>query len=344
MAPLVSVVVAARNEERHIGACLEALLAQDYPRDRLEILVMDGRSTDRTRETAAAYANADKRVRVLDNPERIAATAFNHGIRAARGDYVGVMSGHAIPAPDYVTRAASALHETGAWAVGGKIVRTWRTPVQRGIAQATSSPFGVGNAVHNYASTAQVAETVFPGMWPREIFDRIGWFDASLVRNQDDELSYRIRRSGGLIWYDPTIRLAYEPRPTLGSFFTQYRQYGYWRVRVIEMHPGALQVRQLVPAAWLVAVAAGGIGFIAGSRLRFLAVPSVGGYLGIMAVAAVRTAGRRGAPPMLAALATMHAAYGLGVLHGLLAAALRPARRAWDTFGGRIHSRRAFRG
>jgi succinoglycan biosynthesis protein ExoA len=329
--PLVSIVVAVRNEERHIGACLDALLAQDYPRDRLEILVMDGGSTDRTREMAASFANADERVIVLDNPERIAATAFNHGIRAARGSYVGVMSGHAIPAPNYVTRAASALHETGAWAVGGKIVRQGRTPLQRGIALATSSPFGVGNAAHNYASVAQEAETVFPGMWPREVFDRVGWFDPSLVRNQDDELSYRIRRAGGLIWYDPTIRVTYEPRATLGSFFSQYRQYGFWRVRVVEMHPGALQLRQLVPAVWLLSVAMGALGLIAGHRIRLLAVPSVGGYLGLMSVAAVRTAGRQGAVLMLIALATMHIAYGLGVLQGLALAALRFTRNAAPT-------------
>ena len=183
---LVSIVVAVRNEERHIAACLDALLAQDYPRDRLEILVMDGGSTDRTREMAASFADGDKRVKVLDNPEQIAASAFNHGIRAARGDYVGVMSGHAIPALDYVRQAVSALHETGAWAVGGKILRQGRTPLQRGIALATSSPFGVGNAAHNYASVAREAETVFPGMWPRDVFDRVGWFDTTLVRNQDD--------------------------------------------------------------------------------------------------------------------------------------------------------------
>jgi succinoglycan biosynthesis protein ExoA len=321
--PLVSIVVAVRNEERHIGACLDALLAQDYPRDRLEILVMDGASTDRTREIAASFADADERVTVLDNPERIAATAFNHGIRAARGDYVGVMSGHAIPAPDYVSRAAAALHETGAWAVGGKILRQGQTPVQRGIALATSSPFGVGNAAHNYASVAREAETVFPGMWPRDVFDHVGWFDTSLVRNQDDELSYRIRKAGGLIWYDPTIRVRYEPRPTLGTFFSQYRQYGFWRVRVVQMHPGALQPRQLVPAVWLVSVALGCLGILVGHRMRLLAVPSVGGYLGLMSVAAVRTAGPRGAVLMLTALATMHVAYGLGVIQGLAAAASR---------------------
>jgi glycosyltransferase involved in cell wall biosynthesis len=323
---MVSVIVAARNEERHLGACLEALLAQDYPSDRLEILVMDGRSTDQTRQTAARYVAGHERVRLLDNPEQVAATAFNHGILAASGTYVGVMSGHAIPAPDYVTRAIRALRATGAWAVGGKIVRRWRTPMQRGIALATSSPYGVGNAAHNYASTAQAAETVFPGMWPREVFERVGWFDTSLVRNQDDEFSYRIRRAGGLVWYDPTIRVAYEPRSTLNAVFSQYRQYGYWRVRVVEMHPGALRIRQLVPAIWLLGLAASGFGLALRNRIQLLAIPTVAGYLGIMSVASVRAAGRHGAGPMLAALTTMHAAYGWGMLQGLAALAVRLPR------------------
>ena len=117
--------------------------------------------------------------------------------------------------------------------------------------------------------------------------------------------------------------MQYEPRSTLGSFFSQYRQYGFWRVRVLEMHPGALQPRQLVPAVWLVSVALGGLGILAGHRIRLLAVPSVGGYLGLMSVAAIRTAGPQGAGRMLIALATMHVAYGLGVLQGLAAAVSR---------------------
>lgn len=335
--PLVSIVVAVRNEERQVSACLEALLAQDYPRDCLEILVVDGRSTDRTREEVARFVAADERVQLLDNPERIAATAFNHGIHAATGAYVGIMSGHAIPARDYVAQAVRALNETGAWAVGGRIVRRSRTATQRGIALATSSPFGVGNAAHNFASGARAAETVFPGMWPRHIFERVGWFDTSLVRNQDDELSYRIRRAGGLIWYDAAIRVAYEPRATLRAFFSQYRQYGFWRVRVVQMHPGALRPRQLVPAVWLVGWAAGLVGLISGSRLKLLAIPSIGGYLGMMSVGALRVAGLRGAGPMLAALVTMHVAYGLGILQGVATAALRGLSRTGDPMGrGRL--------
>ena len=339
-APLVSIVVAARNEEAHIEACLDALLAQEYPRDQLEILVLDGRSSDRTRETAASYADTDDRVIVLDNPGRIAATAFNLGIRAARGEYVGVMSAHAVPAADYVARAVRALQETGAWAVGGKIDRQWHTPFQRAVALATSSPFGVGNAAHNYASEAQVAETVFPGMWPRDVFERVGWFDASLVRNQDDEFSYRIREAGGVVWYDPTIRVAYEPRATPWSLFSQYRQYGFWRVRVVEMHPRALRLRQLVPAAWLLAVAISALGVVFHNRLRILAVPSVGGYLAVMSAAAIRVGGlRQDGGLLIAAFVTMHAGYGFGMLQGLVAAGMRRvARGRRDSNRGRTLS------
>lgn len=316
--PMVTVVVAALNEEQHIGACLEALAHQDYPTDRLEVVVADGGSTDGTRAMVRAVSVRDRRVRLIDNPRRIAASAFNAGIAAGRGEVVGIMSAHAVPARDYVSRAVEALRVTGADAVGGRIVRLARSPRQRAIAAATSSPFGVGNSRHNYADRAQLAETVFPGMWPRSVLDRVGPFDEELVRNQDDELSYRIRRAGGRIWYDPAIEVAYEPRDSIRAVFSQYRQYGFWRIRVLRKHPHALQARQLAPPLWVASLLLGLGGAATGSRPRLLLVPSLGAYLGLMVI----TLGR-GQPPgetalRVAAAGAMHLGYGLGMLHGAL--------------------------
>jgi succinoglycan biosynthesis protein ExoA len=314
--PTVTVVVAARNEGRHIEACLDALMSQDYTADRLEVVVADGMSTDGTRELVRAAAARDPRVRLIDNPKRIAATAFNAGIIAGSGEIVGIMSAHAVPARDYVSRAVEALRTTGADAVGGRIVRIARTPRQRAIAAATSSPFGVGNARHNYADRAQLAETVFPGMWPRSIFDSVGRFDEELVRNQDDELSYRIRRAGGRIWYDPAIQVAYLPRDSMTALFTQYRQYGFWRIRVLRKHPQAVQIRQLAPPLWVVTLGVGLVGAATGSRPRLLLIPSLGSYLGLMMATLGRGQSPKQAALRVAAAGAMHLGYGLGMIDG----------------------------
>ena len=235
----MSIVVPTRDEAESIAACLQALADQDYPVEQLEILVVDGQSSDRTVEIARGFADRDPRIRILANPERVTPAAFNRGIRAARGEILGVMSAHGSPAPDYVRRGVDALAATAAWSVGGRIRRSGTTGVQRAIAKVTSSPFGVGNATHNYQETPGWVETAFPGLWPRWVFERIGLFDPELVRNQDDELSGRITAAGGRIWYDPEIVIDYTPRASYASLFSQYRQYAMWKVRVFQKHPSA---------------------------------------------------------------------------------------------------------
>lgn len=297
----ITIVVAARNEEASIAACMDALLEQTYP---CEIIVADGMSTDRTRAIAEA-----KGVRVIDNPERIAATGFNHGIRAASGFYIGIMSAHAVPAPDYVERCVAAMKRPGAWMVGGRIMRTSTTDEQEAIALATSSPFGLGDAAHNYSTEPMIAETAFPGFYHPVVWREVGLFDSTLVRNQDDELAYRIRKAGGYVWYDPAIVVRYEPRATIGGLFDQYRQYGSWKVAVYRKHPGAIRPRQLVPAAWLAAV-------VLGLRWPWMWVPSVGLYAALMGWGAARMNGRL-SPWIFTALIATHAGYGLGMWQGL---------------------------
>lgn len=290
----VSIVVAARNEAAYIGACIEALQRQTVP---VEIIVADGRSTDDTAAIARAAG-----AHVVDNPGLVAPAAFNAGIRASTGDVIGIMSAHAEPEPDCVERSLAALDSTGAWAVVGRIVRTGETPWQRAIAAATSSRLGVGDASHNYATTARPVETGFPGMWPRWVFDRVGFFDEGQVRSQDAELSYRIRRAGGMVWYDPAIRVRYHPRATLGSLFRQFHDYGRWKVRLWRKHPGSLRWRQVIPAVWIASL-------VVGLAWSPLLVVSVGVYGALMLT--------RG-PRVAAALVTMHAAYGTGTWRGLL--------------------------
>jgi hypothetical protein len=207
-------VLPIRNEADHIEACLERLLRQDYPRDRLEVLVVDGASDDGTPEVVervrANHPDAD--LRLLDNPQRTVPPALNIGIRAARGDVIVRMDGHAVPAPDYVAACVAALARSGAANVGGVVEAEGATPFGQAVALATQHPLGAGDAKHRIGGAAGDVDTVPFGAFRRDVFDKVGLFDESLVRNQDYEFNVRIRAAGERVHFDPRIRFAYTPR------------------------------------------------------------------------------------------------------------------------------------
>jgi GT2 family glycosyltransferase len=247
----VSVVIPTRNEEQTIAGCLGAVLAQDYPDGRMEVLVVDGRSTDRTRAIVAQLAATDPhaRVQLLDNPHRIASTALNSGIRAARGAVIARVDGHTILAPDYLRRCVETLVATGADNVGGLMRTQGHGYAGTCIALATRSRLGIGNSRFHYDERGGEVETVYLGCFRRSIFERVGLFDEGLVRNQDDELNDRIVAAGGRIWLSPHIRSTYVGRGSFRALWRQYYQYGYWKVRVLRRHPGARRLRHLAPVA-----------------------------------------------------------------------------------------------
>lgn len=299
-------------------ACLEGIRVQTYPPERLEVIVVDGESTDATAELVAQAAAADPRIRLLSNPQRTMPTGLNAGIRAARGEYVGVVSGHSVLPRDYVSRAVAAMQTTGAWSVGGRIIRRAEGSMQAAIALATSSRIGVGDSRHNYAERPGWVETVFPGLWRAELFDHIGLFDPAMVANEDNELSLRIRNAGGQIWYDPAIRVDYSPRATLGDLFSQYRRYGLGKMRVLRKHRGGLRWRHLVPAAWVAFLPVGAVLAVLGSPFVIAWLLGIVLYVVVVVAAGVRLQ-RRDVPwwRISTALAVLHLAYGIGTWHGL---------------------------
>jgi glycosyltransferase involved in cell wall biosynthesis len=322
MQPAITVVMPVRNEGRFIEASLGAVLAQDYPADRLEVIVADGMSTDDTRDAVARVAAAHPRIRVriLDNPGRIVPTGLNAAIAEARGDIIVRVDGHTIIAPDYVRRCVDALARTRADAVGGRMDPTGEGPFGTAVACATSSRFGVGGARFHYATRAGWVDTVYLGAWPRTVFTRIGGFDERLVRNQDDEFSYRIRANGGRILLDPSIRSMYFNRSTVRTLWRQYFQYGYWKVAVLRRHPMQMQPRQFAPPAFVMGLAATGVVAPFSSLAAAAFVGMAGSYAAVTLassmVAAVR-AGARAALLLPVAFATLHFAYGSGFLAGL---------------------------
>ncbi|MDT8391759.1 MAG: glycosyltransferase family 2 protein [Lentisphaeria bacterium] len=250
--PSVSVIMPVRNEEAFIERSLGAMLRQDYPHDRLEILVVDGMSTDQTRKIVREMADqSDVRVRVIDNPARIVPPAMNVGIRAAQGDVIVRMDGHTIAEPDYVSACVQSLEESAADNVGGRMDCVGDTLLGKAIGAATSHPFGIGNAKFHYAREAQEVDTVYLGCWRKDAFDRFGEFDEYFLRTQDSEFNYRTRMLGGRVWLDPRIKSAYYNRASLTKLAKQYYQYGFWKTRLMFKLGGRLQLRHFAAPAFV---------------------------------------------------------------------------------------------
>jgi len=313
--PSVTLIVAMRNEQQHIGRVVASLLAQDYPRDRLEVLFMDGTSTDQTREIVEAAIRDRPLFKLVENPARIQSIGWNLGIERATGEIVGILSGHTELAPDYTSAAVAALLRTRADLVGGPARGESETIVGNAIALALATPFGVGGATFRYATTECETDTAFMGLCRRSLYERIGGFDPELVRNQDDEFSYRLLEQGGRIVTDPAIKSLYRNRATLRSLWKQYFDYGRWKVRVMQKHPGQMRPRHFAPPL-----------FVAGLAATMLVPPAFAlattAYTAATCAVSISLAARAKRADVLpylpAAFAILHVGYGAGFLKGLL--------------------------
>lgn len=339
--PLVSLIMPVRNEQDFIARSLGAVLAQDYPRERLEIWVADGMSSDATRAVigeliardASAAPAPSPRIRVIDNPEGIVPTAMNRAMRLARGDVVVRVDGHCEVPRDYVSRAVRLLDREGVAGVGGPVETLGSTYASRAISLAMSSAFGVGPGSFRTAQSAErEADTVpFPA-YRRAAIETAGPYDEELVRNQDDEYNYRLRKLGFRLLLSPSLTSRYYGRSSFRGLARQYAGYGFWKVRVLQKHPRQMQPRQFAPP-----LAVAGCGALLAAALVSPAALAVlaalflayGLAAGLAAAAACRGAGARSWPGVVASYALMHGAYGAGFLAGLWRFRRRwPAREA----------------
>ena len=189
--PLVSIVIPCRNEEDHIGTALDEILAQDPPLGGFEVIVADGMSNDGTREIVLQKALTDSRIRMIDNQVGFVSNGLNAAIREAKGSIIVRMDAHTSYATDYVYRCVEVMKETSAENVGGPWIACGKGKIGKAIAAAFQSPFSCGGARGHNAKYSGPVDTVYLGCWRREVFDRIGFFDEELVRNQDDEFNLR---------------------------------------------------------------------------------------------------------------------------------------------------------
>lgn len=319
MSAFVSVVIPARNEEKFIESCVRSLLQSDYPATSFEVIVADGESTDRTAEIIKAMADADSRVRLVPNPARTTPQGVNIAIRAARGSIILLFGAHAEAEPTFIRKNVEALEahpECGC--VGGVIESVCEDRVAQEITVAMSSPFGVGGAAFRTGTRFGYVDTVAFGCYRREVLESIGLLDEALIRNQDDELNFRVTRAGWKILLSPEIRSRYYVRSSFRHLFRQYLQYGYWKVFVNRKHGVVTSVRQLIPPAFVLALAVTMLAGLAWAEFWLL--------LGLILVAYFASAwyfcvGKVGESVsrigVMKSFLMLHFGYGLGYLMGI---------------------------
>ena len=303
--PDVDVVMPIRNEFDHLEAAIESVRAQDYP-GGLRIFLGVGPSEDDTEELAAKLADDADDLVVVNNPSGRTPSALNVAIRAGSAPVVVRFDGHSVLCDGYVAQAVEALRSTGAANVGGRQVPQPRTQFEGAVAAATTSWLGTGGASYRVGGKPAQVDTVYLGVFDRAAIEAVGLFDERLIRNQDYELNIRLRKAGGIVWFDPELWVGYRLRGSWRALATQYYEYGFWKARVLQLHPESLRARQLLPPfAIMVAM----LGLLGSSLRRPLILAPVSYVL-------VLGAGSRARPRVGAALGAIHVSWTFGLLRG----------------------------
>lgn len=323
----ISVTAPMLDEADHVEQLVADLAAQDW-QGEVELLVADGRSTDGSVERLRAAASRHGiSLQVFDNPERWVSHGLNRCIRAATGDLIVRLDCHSRYPADYLRRCAVAAEETGADNVGGVFVPIGRTPMERAVAAATDSPFGGVHWTRHGSNERVETDTVPYGAYRPRAFSIAGLFDESLARNQDDEFNLRLRRAGGRIVLDPSIRIFYNPRGSFRRLFRQYYEYGRWKAPVMRKHGQATSARSMVPGGFvgsLLVLAPLAIWVPAAMLLLDVELAVYSAVALAFAVIGLRRRGLpwRLLPRVLAVFPTVHVAHGLGMIAGWLRAGI----------------------
>lgn len=323
--PKVSIIVPCYNEQRFIGATLDAIYNQTFPRADMEVVIADSHSTDATREVIEDFrrSHPDLRLTLVDNDARAIPAALNRALAAARGAIIVRMDAHSTPYPDYVEHCVRALEEGRGDNVGGvwEIRPGGRGWVAESIAAAAAHPLGAGDAGYRLNAAAGPKDTVPFGAFRRSLVERIGGYDESLLANEDYELNARVRASGGVVWLDPSIRSVYHARASLGALARQYARYGYWKWQMLKRYPSTLRWRQALPPLFIASILLlAALSFFDLARITLFL--ELGIYLSVLLAAGVLASARRRdlslALGLPLALLVMHVAWGGGFLWSLL--------------------------
>jgi glycosyltransferase involved in cell wall biosynthesis len=319
--PLVSAIVPCRNEEAFIAKAVGSILANDWPADSLEVLVVDGMSADGTRDIIKEIATRDVRVRLVDNPDLFAGSAMRVGVAAARGEYVVRVDAHAEIPPDYVRTGVETLERNpGIWAVGGPVDRVAAGEEGRLVAAVISNIFATGNTPIRIGRREGFVDVVAYPVWRREVMNRVGDFDETLVRNEDDDYFYRIRRVGGIVYQTQKMRAKYYVRGSVRQLLRQYNQYAFWKIAVTRKHGRFLDWKPLVPPAFFAALALTAAGGFVTPYLWLAGGALAAAYFVADVAASVAVAAKTSLRDFFKALAVFpvfHLKYAMGIITGI---------------------------
>lgn len=320
----VTVICPIYNEERFIEGFIGSILKQDYPADKLEILLIDGMSSDHTRETAMRCAAGHDNIRIVDNPKKTVPYALNRGITMAGGEVIVRLDAHCTYPTNYISRLVGELYRLEADNVGG----LWHTlpadssAVCTAIAIGSSHPFGVGGSTHKIGTDRVMkVDTVPFGCYRKDVFDRIGLFDEELVRNQDDEFNARLIKNGGTIYIIPDIVIEYAARDSMAKMRKMYFQYGLFKPLVNKKLGSPATVRQFFPALFVAGVVLGLPLSLAFRHVMYVYAAVLALYLLIGILIGIRQGFRHGKPALALLMPytflNIHASYGIGYLYGI---------------------------
>lgn len=317
----VSVVMPLRNEEEYVSGCIESLINQTFPKNLLEILIIDGNSSDKTCEIVESYIDKYPYIKLFNNKYKTVPYAMNIGIQNSLGEYIIRLDAHNEYADDYIIKCVEYLDKTGADNVGGPMVAEGKSAMQKIIAASYYSLFALGGGKFHDEKYEGYVDTVYLGAFKKSTLISIEMFDERFVRNQDDELNYRIIKNGGKIFLTPKIRSKYFPRKSLKSLFSQYFQYGIWKVYVIKKHKKPARLTHLIPAAFVIFNFLGIIGSALYKNTYFLYLTILFIYLMLNLYFSFTNKHLKGIINKLGLFIVhivLHVSYGLGFIKGVL--------------------------
>ena len=319
--PAVSVIIPVLNEERFLKQSVQAILNQNYS-GQFEIILALGPSKDQTNFIAQELAK-DQRIKLVENPSGRTASALNNAIKNSNFDIIVRLDGHAIVDSSYIKNAVKTLLESGADNVGGLMKAEGTNAFEKSVAAAMTSKFGVGNAPFHVGGKSGEVDTVYLGTFRKSALERVGYFDESFIRAQDWEMNYRIRKTGGKIWFNPELVVSYRPRKNILQLAKQYFEYGQWRKQVTKTYPETVSMRYLAPPVTVSGLIAGFV-MVLFSKILDISWLQIGWlaplvYLTVILLAFLSIGSKIGLLSrlyLLLVLPTMHLSWGVGFLKG----------------------------